>query len=60
METLSLELQNKIVVANKCSLACKPVVAPLYFSLGEKGAYIYMSVHAHIQKTQQKLKRTIS
>lgn len=60
METFFLELHHKIMLANKCSLDCKPVVAPMHFNLGGKCACIYMSVHVHIQKPHQKLNRTIS
>lgn len=60
METFYLELHHNIMLSNKCSLDCKPVVATMPFSLGGKCAYIYMSVHVHIQKTHQKSNRTIS
>lgn len=59
METL-LELHHKIMLANKRSSYCKPVVAPVHFRLGGKCACIYMSVHVCFQKTQQKSKKTIS
>lgn len=51
METFSLELHHNIMLANKCCLYCKPVVAPMRFSLGRNCACVYMSVHVLIQNT---------
>lgn len=63
METFSLELHHNIMLANKCCLYCKPVVAPMWFSLGRNCACVCLHecacAHSKHTKSQREQYPTI-